>query len=94
MYLQYASISRKKGSVHHSLIKAGINPSDYIEWYSLRTYDKITPPLPSPHKDAKHQQANDTDYYVTEMVYIHSKVMIVDDRKALVGSGKEEDRAM
>ncbi|KAI8327821.1 hypothetical protein BC941DRAFT_446276 [Chlamydoabsidia padenii] len=99
MYLQYASISRNKGSVHDALIKAGINPSDYIEWYSLRTYDKITPPgfeskMDKIKNNNRQRQLNDTDYYVTEMVYIHSKVLIVDDRKAMVGSANINDRSL
>ncbi|CAO3592720.1 unnamed protein product [Absidia cylindrospora] len=100
MYLQYASISRNKHSVHNKLKKAGINPSDYIEWYSLRTFDKITPAATT-----KQQQNNDTmnyqqkqqdeiNSYVTEMVYIHSKIMIVDDKKALVGSANVNDRSL
>lgn len=32
--------------------------------------------------------------YVTELVYVHSKVMIVDDRKAIIGSANINDRSM
>ena len=33
-------------------------------------------------------------HYVTEIVYVHSKIMIVDDRKAIIGSANINDRSM
>lgn len=34
------------------------------------------------------------DRWVTEQVYVHSKVMIVDDRHAIIGSANINDRSM
>ena len=31
---------------------------------------------------------------VTEMIYIHSKVMIVDDKKMIIGSANINDRSL
>ncbi|CAB4035349.1 Phospholipase D2 [Paramuricea clavata] len=33
-------------------------------------------------------------HFVTEIVYVHSKIMIVDDRKAIIGSANINDRSM
>ena len=34
------------------------------------------------------------EHFVTEIVYVHSKIMIVDDRKAIIGSANINDRSM
>ena len=34
------------------------------------------------------------EYFVTEIVYVHSKIMIVDDRLAIIGSANINDRSM
>ena len=51
---------------------------DYIGFYSLRT----------------HAQKSPNDPPVTELIYIHSKLMIVDDTKVLIGSANINDRSM
>ncbi|KAI8097311.1 uncharacterized protein BX664DRAFT_356568 [Halteromyces radiatus] len=106
MHLQYISISRGEDSINKRLEQAGINPSDYIEWYSLRNYDKIIPPLKKSrlahlssmifrHRHRHQLQQNrDIDYFVSEMIYIHSKVVIVDDKRALIGSANVNDRSL
>ena len=54
----------------------GINPSDYLAVFGLRTHALI----------------NNTP--VTEMIYVHSKIMIVDDHFALIGSANINDRSL
>lgn len=103
------------------LAAEGINPSDYIGWYSLRNWDKITPRIPKKktteqeeehhhlhhlhinhHEDSatvsttatttgdEEEPDDDRNHFVTELVYIHDKLMIVDDRMVIIGSGKIE----
>lgn len=38
---QYQSISRGGKSICELIEKAGFNPSDYIEFYNLRSYDRL-----------------------------------------------------
>lgn len=142
MHFQYITISRGGNSIMEKLREAGIEPSDYIGWYSLRNWDKLVPPkkkpahgsdspTPSPkpeaspaasaHVDPSPAVSSDADlsppspavtpttpsptdtpapseksiwddddreHYVSELVYIHDKILIVDDRIVLIGSGK------
>lgn len=42
MEFQYNSINRGHGeSIYEQIAKAGVNPMDYIRFYSLRNYDRI-----------------------------------------------------
>ncbi|KAG1441840.1 hypothetical protein G6F56_011311 [Rhizopus delemar] len=43
MHFQYITISRGGYSIVEKLREAGIEPSDYIGWYSLRNWDKLVP---------------------------------------------------
>jgi phosphatidylserine/phosphatidylglycerophosphate/cardiolipin synthase-like enzyme len=43
MHFQYASISRGENSIIEKLKAAGIEPDQYIQWYSLRNWDKLKP---------------------------------------------------
>lgn len=101
------------------LLEVGIEPSNYINWYSLRKWDKITRrpnsnddaniPTKSPFDDSEiiksdaskddvsmddrsgGETMTDTDDrsdYVSEQLYLHDKLMIVDDRLVLMGSGR------
>jgi phospholipase D1/2 len=68
MYYQYISICSGKNSIIEKLKAAGINPDDYIRFYSLRSYDRINRPMVeemlardagfTPHQDGKPVQAN------------------------------------
>lgn len=130
MHFQYITISRGGNSIIEKLKEAGIEPSDYIGWYSLRNWDKLVPPKTATKKspvqktkskDALKQPQNatssseslrdslsptatpipnssnnvekdirdddDREHYVSELVYIHDKILIVDDRIVLIGSG-------
>ncbi|KAI1734177.1 phospholipase D [Xylaria scruposa] len=78
MQFQYRSICRGPHSIFGRLEAAGINPEDYISFFSLRTWGHIG------KKDA----------LVTEQLYIHAKTIVVDDRVALIGSANINERSM
>lgn len=134
MHFQYMSISRGGNSIIERLTRAGIDPSEYIDWYSLRNWGRIRPPKQQKEQstgtdadetrlddglddgtssgikltdnsdaDADNEvdtqdlaggddeEYDDPDQYVTELLYIHDKIMIVDDRITLIGSGNVEN---
>ncbi|OBT52063.1 hypothetical protein VE04_08911 [Pseudogymnoascus sp. 24MN13] len=78
MQCQFRSISRGENSIFGRLRNEGIEPEDFVSFYSLRAWGKIGP--------------NKT--LVTEQLYIHAKVIIVDDRIALIGSANINERSM
>ena len=75
---QYMSISMGDSSIFAKLRKVGISPEDYIQFYSLRRWGMI----------------GVKRLLVTEQLYIHAKVMIVDDRIAIIGSANINERSM
>lgn len=76
---QYRSISRGRDSLLYKLHAfLGPKASDYISFYGLRTHGVLCDGGPP----------------VTSQVYVHSKVMIVDDRISLVGSSNINDRSL
>ncbi|KAJ1326359.1 phospholipase D1/2 [Microdochium nivale] len=78
MQFQYRSICRGPNSIFGRLYEAGINPHDYIRFFSLRQWGRI----------------GSHDALVTEQLYIHAKTIIVDDRVALIGSANINERSM
>lgn len=78
MQCEYMSISRGTTSLFAKLRKYGINPDDYIQFFSLRKWGLIGPDRS----------------LVTEQLYIHAKTMIVDDRVAIIGSANINERSM
>jgi phospholipase D1/2 len=74
---QYRSICRGEHSIFGRLRAAGIEPEDYIQFFSLRQWGKIG-----------------HNVLTTEQLYIHAKVIIVDDRVALIGSANINERSM
>ena len=78
MQWQFRSVSRGPTSIFGRLRAAGIEPEDYIQFFSLRSWGKIG-----------HQRA-----LVTEQLYIHAKIMVVDDRTAIIGSANINERSM
>ena len=78
MQCQFRSICRGEASIFGRVRAAGVEPEDYIQFYSLRSWGKI-----GPHKQL-----------VTEQLYIHAKCMIVDDRIAIIGSANINERSM
>ncbi|CAK7204562.1 Phospholipase D1 [Sporothrix eucalyptigena] len=75
---QYRSICRGENSIFGRLRIAGIEPEDYIQFFSLRQWDKI----------------NNKTVLTTEQLYIHAKTIIADDRVALIGSANINERSM
>lgn len=118
MHFEYVSISRGGFSIVEKLQEAGINPSDYIGWYSLRNWDRLAPRDASKKsRDEMSKKADsgaqfregdksssgsnrsdcnsiedltdeDPNHFVSELIYIHDKLLIVDDRLVIIGSGK------
>ncbi|PCH02254.1 Phospholipase D family [Penicillium occitanis (nom. inval.)] len=78
MQCQYRSICRGETSIFGRLRAEGIEPEDYIQFFSLRTWGKI----------GLNKQL------VTEQLYIHAKCMVVDDRAAIIGSANINERSM
>ncbi|KAI9373238.1 hypothetical protein BJX61DRAFT_396474 [Aspergillus egyptiacus] len=78
MMCQYRSICRGETSIFGRLRALGIDPEDYIQFFSLRSWGKIGP----------------QKQLVTEQLYIHAKCMIVDDRAAIIGSANINERSM
>lgn len=78
MQCQYRSICRGDSSIFGRLRAAGINPEDYIQFFSLRQWGKI-----GPNQD-----------HTSEQLYIHAKTIVVDDRVALIGSANINERSM
>ncbi|KAG0645079.1 Phospholipase D1 [Hyphodiscus hymeniophilus] len=78
MQCQFRSICRGEGSIFGRLRCHGIEPEDFVNFYSLRAWGKIGP----------------KKMLVTEQLYIHAKVIIVDDRIALIGSANINERSM
>ncbi|EFX04791.1 phospholipase d1 [Grosmannia clavigera kw1407] len=75
---QYRSISRGENSIFGRLRAAGIEPEDYIQFFSLRQWGRI----------------NNKSVLTTEQLYIHAKAIIVDDRVALIGSANINERSL
>ncbi|KAA6413790.1 MAG: phospholipase D [Lasallia pustulata] len=78
MQCQFRSINRGDASIFGRLRAQGIEPEDYIQFYSLRSWGKIGP----------------NKQLVTEQLYIHAKIMVVDDRCAIIGSANINERSM
>lgn len=78
MQCQFRSICRGESSIFGRLRAEGIEPEDYIQFYSLRSWGKIGP----------------NKQIVTEQLYIHAKCMVVDDRIAIIGSANINERSM
>ncbi|XP_028779524.1 phospholipase D zeta 2 [Neltuma alba] len=76
---QYRTISREKHSILANL-KAALGPKteDYISFYGLRSHGRLSADGPM----------------LTRQVYVHSKLMIVDDRVAIIGSSNINDRSL
>ncbi|KAI0472926.1 phospholipase D [Xylariaceae sp. FL0804] len=78
MQFQYRSICRGPNSIFGRLEAVGINPEEYICFFSLRNWGCI----------------GTNNQLVTEQLYIHAKTIIVDDRVVLIGSANINERSM
>ncbi|KAI5065331.1 hypothetical protein GOP47_0020026 [Adiantum capillus-veneris] len=79
MHWQYRTISRGRYSLLHRLQESiGSELDNYVSFYGLRNYGKLSESCP----------------HVTSQVYVHSKIMIIDDRAVLIGSANINDRSL
>ncbi|WPH01413.1 phospholipase d1 [Acrodontium crateriforme] len=78
MQCQYRSICRGDTSIFARLRARGIDPEQYIRFYSLRQWGKIGP----------------RQCLTTEQLYIHAKCMVVDDRSVIIGSANINERSL
>ncbi|XWS38995.1 hypothetical protein CRYUN_Cryun18bG0012000 [Craigia yunnanensis] len=79
MHWQYRTICRGQNSILHNLYELlGPKTHDYISFYGLRAYGKLF----------------DRGPVATSLVYVHSKIMIIDDSAALIGSANIYDRSL
>ncbi|XP_008795779.1 phospholipase D zeta 1-like [Phoenix dactylifera] len=79
MHWQYRTICRGPNSILQNLYDImGPKAHDYISFYGLRAYGRLY----------------DEGPLVTNQVYVHSKLMIVDDRITLIGSANINDRSL
>ncbi|GLT94856.1 hypothetical protein SLE2022_125730 [Rubroshorea leprosula] len=79
MHWQYRTISSEKTSILHKLnVLLGPKTQDYISFYGLRSYGRLS----------------DCGPVATSQVYVHSKLMIIDDRITLLGSSNINDRSL
>ncbi|KAK1385618.1 Phospholipase [Heracleum sosnowskyi] len=79
MHWQYRTICRGQNSILHNLYDLlGARVHDYISFYGLRSYGKLF----------------DGGPVAASQVYVHSKVMIVDDCTVLIGSANINDRSL
>ncbi|KNA07417.1 hypothetical protein SOVF_171600, partial [Spinacia oleracea] len=79
MHWQYRTISRGMNSILLNLYNImGPKSHDYISFYGLRAHGELF----------------DEGPVVTSQIYVHSKIMIIDDCMALVGSANINDRSL
>ena len=79
MHWQYRTICRGKHSLLDRLSnELGAQTEDYITFYGLRSHGKL----------------HDSGPLATSQIYVHSKVMIVDDWAVLIGSANINDRSL
>ncbi|CAL5415451.1 unnamed protein product [Camellia sinensis] len=79
MHWQYRTICRGNSSVLHNLYDLlGPIMHDYLSFYGLRAYGRLF----------------DGGPVASSQVYVHSKIMIVDDCTSLIGSANINDRSL
>ncbi|KEH37186.1 phospholipase D zeta 1 isoform X2 [Medicago truncatula] len=79
MHWQYRTICRGQNSILHNLNDLlGSKIHDYISFYGLRNYGRLS----------------DGGPVATSQVYVHSKIMIIDDCITLIGSANINDRSL
>uniref|UniRef100_A0A0E0C1B5 Phospholipase n=1 Tax=Oryza meridionalis TaxID=40149 RepID=A0A0E0C1B5_9ORYZ len=79
MHWQYRTICRGPNSILQNLCDViGPKAHDYISFYGLRAHGRLCEGGP----------------LVTNQIYVHSKLMIIDDRITLIGSANINDRSL
>uniref|UniRef100_A0A0A9DI16 phospholipase D n=1 Tax=Arundo donax TaxID=35708 RepID=A0A0A9DI16_ARUDO len=78
MHWQHRTICRGPNSILKNLYDVVVSKAnDYISFYGLRAHGRL----------------GDRGPLVTNQIYAHSKLMIIDDRMTLIGSANINDRA-
>jgi hypothetical protein len=85
MQAQYSSLCKGPTSLMALLSARNIPIDDYLLILSLRTYTTI---------QSKESDAAKVLNFITEQIYIHSKLLIVDDCRAILGSANINDRSL
>uniref|UniRef100_A0A0E0C141 Phospholipase n=1 Tax=Oryza meridionalis TaxID=40149 RepID=A0A0E0C141_9ORYZ len=79
MHWQYRTICRGPNSILKNLYDVvGSKAHDYISFYGLRAHGRL----------------GDGGPLVTNQIYVHSKLLIIDDRMTLIGSANINDRSL
>ncbi|KAK8961233.1 Phospholipase D p1 [Platanthera guangdongensis] len=79
MHWQYRTICRGANSILQNLYDImGPRAQEYVSFYGLRSYGRL----------------HDNGLLATNQIYVHSKLMIIDDRMALIGSANINDRSL
>ncbi|XP_019180248.1 PREDICTED: phospholipase D zeta 1-like [Ipomoea nil] len=79
MHWQYRTICRGHSSILQNLHdRIGPRVNDYISFYGLRAYGRLF----------------DGGPLVSSQIYVHSKIMIIDDSTTLIGSANINDRSL
>nr|CAB3461725.1 unnamed protein product [Digitaria exilis] len=89
MHWQYRTICRGPNSILQNLFDViGPKAHDYISFYGLRAHGKL-------HDGGPLVTSQDTILTkVPLQIYVHSKLMIIDDRITLIGSANINDRSL
>ncbi|KAF0441996.1 phospholipase D/nuclease [Gigaspora margarita] len=90
---QYQSIRGLMSAISDICKEKGKLPEDYITFYGLRNWGIIGKNKQDLF-DSKNFKDISTQDIVAEQVYVHSNIMIVDDRKVICGSANLNDRSM
>jgi phospholipase D1/2 len=105
MHWQYRTICRGPRSILQNLYNVvGPKAHDYISFYGLRTYGRLRDGGPLVTNQVYtgpfflEENANLGIYYGVDFsvvqIYVHSKLMIIDDRISLIGSANINDRSL
>lgn len=79
MHWQYRTICRGKNSLLQRLsLELGTEAENYVSFYGLRSHGRL----------------HESGSLATSQIYVHSKIMIVDDRSVLIGSANINDRSL
>ncbi|KAK4755658.1 hypothetical protein SAY87_009415 [Trapa incisa] len=79
MHWQYRTICRGSNSILHNLYDLlGPKAQDFISFYGLRAHGKLS----------------DEGPIASSQIYVHSKIMIIDDCMTLIGSANINDRSL
>lgn len=79
MNIQYEAISRHKSSIFQLLSDLPIDINDYIYFVGMRNHGLF---------------GKDKNVPKTEIIYVHSKFMVVDDKFMIIGSANINDRSL